>query len=41
MLPADPSNGRPFRPARHIAEQPLGPEGHEEAARLERKAATA
>jgi hypothetical protein len=39
MLPADP--GRSFGPAGRIAWQPSGPEGHEEAACLERKAATA
>ena len=41
MLPAETSNVRPFRPTRRIAEQPSGPEGHDESACLERKAATA
>jgi len=41
MLPADPSKERPSPSARRIAEQPSGPGGHEEAACLEREAATA
>jgi hypothetical protein len=41
MLRADPSDGRPFRPSRRIAEEPSGAEDHEEAACLERGAATA
>jgi hypothetical protein len=41
MLPADSSNGRGFRPSRRIAEQPSEPEGQEDAAWLELKAATA